>query len=161
MTTAKTPATPKPRKAVAPRKTASKPSAPAPEPPKPPEAVTEAPETILIHFVAEGFSAFGHVWSKGQELEIKVPSPEYSRTCDINGDSWLRVPPEDQAVRWGEVKFMPGPSEIPNSVINFRPMSADGVDSYRRPKYNGYMSQSEREKAAEAEKARGRNVPTV
>lgn len=161
MTTARVTPTTRARKTTAPRKTASKPVTQPVKVETAPVPVSEAPETILIHFVSEGFCAFGTVWAKGQELEIEVPSLEYDRTCDVNGDSWLRLSPKDQESRWGEVKFRPGPSDLPNSVINYITMSADGNDSYGRPKYSGYMSTTDREKAAEAEKQRGRKVPVI
>lgn len=160
MTTAKT--TPvRARKAAVPRKTAVKPSVVPQAAPEVVEPVTEAPETILIHFVAEGFSAFGHVWSRGQEVEIVKPSPEYDRTCDADGKSWLFMTQQEQLERWGEIKFGRGSSPMPNSVINYKVMPSDGNDSYGRPKYTGYMSQVERERAAENEKARGRSIPVL
>lgn len=158
MTTTKATTT-RARKTTTPRKTTTKPQAAVETIPEVSQPVTEASETILIHFVAEGFSAFGHVWSRGQEVEITKPSLEYDRTCDANGKSWLFMTQQEQIDRWGEIKFGRGSSPLPNSVINYKLMPSDGNDSYGRPKYTGYMSQVEREQAAEAEKARGRSIP--
>lgn len=159
MTTAKT--TPvRARKATTPRKTAAKPPVVAQPMPEAPKAVSEASEAILIHILGYGLTFFGYNWQPGQELEITKPSPEYDRTCDAAGVSWLSMTDQEQIDRWGEVKFRRGSSPIPNSVINYKTMSADGTDSYGRPKYSGYMSAPEREKAALAEIERGRNVPT-
>ncbi len=74
------------------------------------EAVAEG-ETILIHFVADGLTALGHIWYTGQELEFTVGSQAYKDTCDRNGRSWLtlRDDPEAQEARWGHVKFRSGP----------------------------------------------------
>lgn len=160
MTTAKT--TPvRARKTTAPRKTAAKPPVVTQTTPKAVEPVTEAPETILIHFVSHGLTFFGYNWQPGQEVEITKPSPAYDRTCDAAGKSWLFMTEQEQIDRWGEVKFGRGSSPIPNSVINYRAMSADGTDSYGRPKYSGYMSQPERERAAEIERERGRSIPVI
>ena len=118
-------------------------------------------ETILIHFVTDGFTAFGYVWSKGQELEIEVPSPEYDRTCDTTGASWLRLTEEEQLARYAKVWFKSGPSNIPNSVINYRTLSLDRPDYLGRPRFNSYLSHIELQKAAELEKKRGRSIPVV
>lgn len=146
-------------------------SAPAKKPGRPPRVpkpveeptpeVEPASEKILIHFVSDGFTAFGYVWSKGQELEIEKPSPEYDRTCGTTGQSWLEVSSEEQGIRWGRVVFRRGPSSIPNSVLDYRVIPGDGVDLSGRPKYQGYMAKQEREKAAKAERERGRNVPVL
>lgn len=68
-------------------------------------------ETILIHFVADGFTALGQVWCRGQELEFTVGSGAYRDTCDRFGRSWLelRDNPAVQENKWGEVKFRSGP----------------------------------------------------
>jgi len=116
-------------------------------------------KTVLIHFVDDGFTAFGYVWSRGQELEIKKPSTDYDRTCDSSGRSWLEFSPEEQIIRWGTVKFRSGPSSVPNSVLEYTVIPGDGVDLSGRPKFQGYMAQQEREKAAKAERERGRNIP--
>ncbi len=76
-------------------------------------AEAKSKDTILIHFVEDGFSAFGTVWNKGQELEISPGSPEFQRTQDINGDSWLDLRTDNAAQRrrWGKVMFAEGPYE--------------------------------------------------
>lgn len=71
----------------------------------------KAPEQVLLHFVLDGFVAFGHVWYRGQELEIEVPSPDYEGTKDRNGEnSWIDIVEDDQAQvrRFGHVYMRPG-----------------------------------------------------
>lgn len=67
-------------------------------------------DVIVVHFVADGFTALGHVWFRGQELEFTVGSSAYNDTCDRNGWSWLslRDDPSTQESRYGEVKFRSG-----------------------------------------------------
>ncbi len=71
----------------------------------------DAQETIRIHFVAEGLTALGQVWHRGQELEFVPGSAAYRDTCDRFGRSWLdlRDDPAAQEARWNEVKFRSGP----------------------------------------------------
>lgn len=78
-------------------------------PPLAQETTTEAePQTRLIHFTADGFTAFGMVWYRGQELEI---TPDlYEKTLDKDGNSWLdSLDKLTQMRRFGEVKFEDGP----------------------------------------------------
>lgn len=68
-------------------------------------------ETIHLHFVEDGFVHFGQPWYRGQELEIVVGSPQYERTKDREGNTWLSLVDDWQAqiARWGHVKFARGP----------------------------------------------------
>jgi hypothetical protein len=68
-------------------------------------------DNIIIHFVADGFTALGHVWRRGQELEFTVGGGAYLDTCNRFGWSWLelRDNPAAQEDKWGEVKFRSGP----------------------------------------------------
>lgn len=75
-------------------------------------------EKILIHVVRDGFTVFGDVWLRGQEMEIEVGTPAYERTKDVNGNSWLdlRNDKAGQYARWGreyiaEGPFIPYPGE--------------------------------------------------
>ncbi len=84
---------------------------------KDPEQELELPETpgsngnIIIHFVADGHTALGQVWRRGQELEFDPNGPAYRDTVDRFGWSWLelRDRPAEQETRWGEEKFRSGP----------------------------------------------------
>lgn len=82
---------------------------------KDPEQELEAPpengQSILIHFVGDGFTALGRVWYRGQELEFDPASQAYRDTHDRYGWTWLslRDNPAAQEERYGEVKFRSGP----------------------------------------------------
>lgn len=84
---------------------------------KDPEQELELPEApgangnIVIHFIADGHTALGQVWRRGQELEFDPNGPAYADTVDRFGWSWLelRDRPAEQEARWGEVKFRSGP----------------------------------------------------
>lgn len=73
-----------------------------------------AVRALLIHFLDDGFTAFGTMWYRGQELEISVPGPHYEASKDIYGVSWideLLGPAGEmkQARRFGKVLFREGP----------------------------------------------------
>lgn len=103
-------------------------------PPEQTEKEPEAPENpdILIHFVADGKTAFGQVWYRGQEL---VVTPEmYESTKNDEGVSWIDADEYEQVEKYGHVKFRKGP--------------------WRGKEW-------EDEAAAEAEKRRDRRAPKV
>jgi len=57
----------------------------------------EGSETILIHFVEDGFTALGRTWYRGQELEFEIGSEAYEDTQDRNGSTWLDLASDDYA----------------------------------------------------------------
>lgn len=71
----------------------------------------ETDQTILLHFLEDGFSAFAVVWYRGQELEIVKGSRSYKATLDRNGQSWLDLVDNEyeQVKRFGKVMFRKGP----------------------------------------------------
>ncbi len=75
------------------------------------ETADTAKDNIVIHFLEDGFTALGHVWFRGQELEFNRNSGAYADTCDRYGRSWLDLVDDEfgQAERWGKVMFRRGP----------------------------------------------------
>jgi hypothetical protein len=73
----------------------------------------EAPtgETILLHFLEDGFTACGQVWLRGQELEFEVGGRAYNQQKDRNGNSWLDFLDDEDAQfdRYGTVMYRRGP----------------------------------------------------
>jgi hypothetical protein len=67
-------------------------------------------ERILIHFLEDGFMAFGNIWYRGQEVEVSVNSREYAATVR-DGHSWLELRDDfgGQVERYGSHKFASGP----------------------------------------------------
>jgi hypothetical protein len=61
-------------------------------------------ETIRIHFTADGFEALGYTWHRGQGLSVPRGHQRWPEVAD-----WIELSPEQQAERWGEQKFAPGP----------------------------------------------------
>lgn len=116
-------------------------------------------ENILIHFLEDGFTALGQVFTKGQELEFTPGSPAYEDTKDRHGASWLGFRSNDfaQVERWGKVMFREGPwpgkSYADAQFEPLRSVSGDG-------KVSG-PTREELMKAWEAEKRRGRAAPTL
>lgn len=75
-------------------------------------------DTILIHFLEDGFTALGTTWYRGQELEFEVGGQAYEQTKDRFGKTWLDLAGDVQAQydRWGKQymgigKFIPRPNE--------------------------------------------------
>lgn len=66
---------------------------------------------IIIHFLEDGFSALGHVWYRGQELEFVPGSQAYKDTFDRRGRTWLDLRHDEfaQVDRWEKVMFRAGP----------------------------------------------------
>lgn len=73
------------------------------------EEPKDAGEVILIHFVEDGFTAFGQIWHRGQELEFVVGSDGFTQTVDRAGQSWVFLDEAAQMQRWGKVWFRRGP----------------------------------------------------
>lgn len=72
---------------------------------------TDGSDTILLHFLEDGFTIAGNIWYRGQEIEFVKGSPAYEQQKDKNGDSWLDLlhDPAGQYRRWGRQMFAPGP----------------------------------------------------
>jgi hypothetical protein len=68
-------------------------------------------ETILLHFVEDGFSACGQIWYRGQELEFEVGGKAHKQQINSKGKSWLDLVDDidGQFERWGKQFFAPGP----------------------------------------------------
>ncbi len=111
-------------------------------------------ENILIHFTADGLTALGKIWVRGQEIEFAPGSRAYADTCDRNGRSWLelRDNPAAQEARWGEEKFRSGP--WPG-----QPLLA--VAKERFDNAAGGPTEEQLRQAAEAEARRNRAAPRL
>jgi hypothetical protein len=114
-------------------------------------------QAIVIHFVADGLTAFGQVWYRGQELEI---GPEHPRWTEALG--WITLTRFQQVDRWGEQKFDTGP--WPGRGY------ADAAGSFERlvvtdPQGNTVQftgpTQEQLLQAEAAERRRGRAVPAA
>lgn len=66
-------------------------------------------DSILIHFVVDGFTVLGQVWYRGQEVEFDSGGPAYHATKDSRGRSWLDLSDADQLEQYGAVFFRRGP----------------------------------------------------
>jgi hypothetical protein len=113
-------------------------------------------EAVLIHFVADGFTAFGQVWFRGQEMEI---GPDHPRWAEAR--RWITLSRFEQVERYGEQKFDFGP--WPG-----RPY-ADAAGSFERlmtgprdaPVPVPVPSAADLAQAQEAERRRNRAVPML
>jgi hypothetical protein len=68
-------------------------------------------ETILLHFVEDGFNACGQIWYRGQELEFEVGGAAHKQQINSKGKSWLDLVDDidGQFDRWGKQYFAAGP----------------------------------------------------
>jgi hypothetical protein len=66
-------------------------------------------DTLLIHFLEDGFTACGRVWYRGQELEFTIGSKAFIEQKDRAGRSWLELDDSDQMRKFGRVYFRRGP----------------------------------------------------
>lgn len=62
---------------------------------------------ILIHVLADGLTALGRVFYRGQEIVFGPKA--YEDTKGRDGRSWLNMSDEEQYDRWGVVRFRKGP----------------------------------------------------
>ena len=110
-------------------------------------------ETVLIHFVEDGFTFAGQVWYRGQEIEI---GPAHPRWPEVLG--WITLDKYQQIDRYGKQFFDRGPWPGRRSYL-------DGADSFQRLKtedkkdtFAGPGEDALRQ-ADEVERRRGRAVP--
>lgn len=71
----------------------------------------EEGETLLIHFLTDGFTFGGQSWYRGQEVEFVIGSEAYEQTKDRNGKTWLDLVDDIDAQykRWGTQVIARGP----------------------------------------------------
>jgi hypothetical protein len=113
-------------------------------------------EAVLIHFIADGLTAFGQVWYRGQELEIGPGHPRW-----IEARQWITLTRWQQIERWGEQKFdfgpWPGRRSYAEAQGSFEQITV--TDPQGNPvTFNG-PTQAELQAADDAERRRGRAVP--
>lgn len=133
------------------------------EPPVVYESATQGADNVVIHFVdVAGFTALGHVWYRGQELEFAPGSQAHRDTCDRTGRSWvdLRDDPVAQEQRWGRVVFRSGPwphRTLADAEVTFESLRSLTNDGTEVPA----PSKQELATAAAAEARRKRAVPRL
>jgi hypothetical protein len=110
-------------------------------------------DKVLIHFLVDGFSAFGNVWYRGQEIEVWPGHPRWREA-----QSWINLDAAGQYSRYGRQIFGPGPWPGAQSYTlgagHFQPLKQVGGDgSVAQP------TEEELLRADAAERQRGRRVP--
>jgi hypothetical protein len=115
-------------------------------------------EAVLIHFVADGLTAFGQVWYRGQELQI---GPDHPRWAEARG--WITLSRFEQIERWGMQKFdfgpWPGRRSYTDALGGFEQLA---VGRNSEGKLAGLVTGATEEQlrqADAAEQRRGRAVP--
>ncbi len=120
-------------------------------------------ETIIIHFLEDGFTALGQLWYRGQELEFDPNGQSYKDTFDRNGRSWLELRSDEfgQVEKYGRIMFRTGPwpgksfTEVAKLNVA-RPLRAVGSDEPVQP-----PTAEELEAAQRAEERRLRAAPRL
>ena len=109
--------------------------------------------TTVIHFLVDGFGAFGNVWYRGQEGELWPGHPRWPEAA-----AWIGLDMAGQFRRWGRQVFgygpWPGVPTYTAGVGKFQQLadiSGSGVVTGN--------SEEELARADEAERRRGRRVP--
>lgn len=121
---------------------------------RPPKAELE--DTVLVHFLADGVSAFGFIWLAGQEVEVQRDSEEFRSTLDRDGKSWLDQTEAQQKKAWGCARWGKGASPVKNSLLHYK----ENTDIGGLTKIGGqYYTREWLKFNAEKELARGRSLP--
>jgi hypothetical protein len=113
-------------------------------------------EAVLIHFVANGLTAFGQVWYTGQELSIGPGHPRWTEAL-----GWITLNRWQQIERWGEQKFdfgpWPGRPSYTEAYGSFEQLFGRDAQGNKVPVSGPTEEQLRDADAAEAR--RGRAVP--
>jgi hypothetical protein len=122
----------------------------------PPSYVPAEGEAVLIHFVADGLTAFGAVWYRGQELEIGPNHPRWAEAL-----AWITLNRWQQIERWGVQKFdfgpWPGRRSYTEALGSFEQLA--GTDPQGNKVAFAGPSEEQLRQADLAEQRRGRAVP--
>ena len=109
-------------------------------------------ETVVIHMIEDGLTAFGQVWYRGQEIELGPGHPRWEQAR-----GWFMLDRPAQIDRWGKQFFAPGPWPGRRSYLDgadgFEQLAAEGGGKFRGPGEEALRA------ADEAERRRGRAVP--
>lgn len=108
---------------------------------------------VIVHFLVDGFGAFGNVWYRGQEIELWEGHPRWSEA-----QAWINLDTAQQYAKYGREVFRPGPWPGAQSYTagagRFQELKAiDGEGAIPQP------TAEELARADEAERRRGRRVP--
>lgn len=110
-------------------------------------------KTTIIHFLNDGFGAFGVVWLRGQEIELWPGHPRWREA-----QAWITLDVAGQFKRWGRQMFgigpWPGEQSYTAGAGHFQQMKAlSGDGSIAQP------TEEELARGDAAEQRRGRRVP--
>jgi hypothetical protein len=118
-----------------------------------PDFVPPEGETVLIHFIEDGFTFAGQVWYRGQEIELGPAHPRWEQAR-----SWILLDRCAQVERYGKQFFERGPWPGRRSYTEgagaFEQLATeDGKGRFAGPGLDALR------RADEAERRRGRAVP--
>lgn len=67
------------------------------------------PNTRIIHFMEDGFTALGKIWYRGEEFVVVEGSPTWAETTNKYGVSWVDMSEDEQYEKYGRRYFRDGP----------------------------------------------------
>lgn len=110
-------------------------------------------QSVIVHFLVDGISAFGQVWMRGQEIEVWPGHPRWPEA-----EEWINLDVAGQYTRYGRQVFGNGPWPFNRSytagVGKFQHLQAvSGEGAVAQP------TEEELARADKLEAARGRRVP--
>lgn len=73
-----------------------------------PEPVEDPTAPRIVHILEDGFTAFGKVWYRGQEITVVPESDEWNSTVDRDGNTWMNLSYTEQEIRYGRQMFGKG-----------------------------------------------------
>jgi hypothetical protein len=110
-------------------------------------------QTMIIHMVDDGLTAFGKVWYRGQEIEIGPDHPRWPEAVN-----WIMLSRFEQLDRWGKHFFdfgpWPGRRSYTEAAGSFEQLTVPGGDGTIAGPDEAALRQAD-----EAERRRGRGVP--
>ena len=108
-------------------------------------------ESVIIHFIEDGLTAFGKVWYRGEEIEI---GPDHPRWPEAKG--WVLLSKWEQMDRYGKQYFDQGPWPGQRGFAGAPFEQLATMD--KKAKFAG-PSPEELRQAEEARLRRGRAIP--
>lgn len=110
-------------------------------------------QTTLIHFLVDGVTAFGHVWMRGQEIELWPGHPRWAEAKE-----WIQLDTAGQFERWGRQVFgngpWPGARSYTAGIHNFQQLMSMSGEGFVQPPGQDELARADRQ-----EQQRGRGVP--
>ena len=64
--------------------------------------------TLVVHFLEDGFTVFGKVWYRGEELALEPDSDNWNSSLLPDGRNLFQLTEQEQIAKWGKWFFREG-----------------------------------------------------